>query len=754
MQEVCRITGIERNPSTAYHPRTDGQSERSNQWVETAIRFISDHHQTNWAPYLPIAQFAHNNWPSETTRKSPFFLLMGYHPRTDWVSSSSPLPQVMLRLEQLKQARDTAQQLMIKAQQSWVKHRDTPKYKEGDQVWLEGKNLRISQPTAKLAPRRHGPFKVIKVLSPVSYQLALPTQWSIHPVFHIDLLTPYRETITHGPNYQRPLPDLVDGEEEYSVEKILDSRKFGRRRRLQYLVKWEGYPDSDNMWVDKDDVFADDKVREFKASNPAKETHIRSLSSAKSPHPSTLQHSHLLLQHTRQYMSSNGQSDLADEPTAGAYPDSASEHEDTIINAIYDDIRHMANERTMSILRAQATPFEPRPPSPVTDTIADAFWQLTLADAAKSRAASGAEHVLTLQVPEAVVVGDADSARVASGAAARSEEAARVEEPPATTGRHASASPVSPSDIGFCDQCHGPREYCHGHESPAPTPVPAPANPVPVPAPSTRAGAMAHFRLTREEAMSLADNIANALEVCRQDSPEIPPPYPEDRQVAEGMGLRRGQGQRGRPCQPIAVHYAVPPAHPRHANRGAQSLCRPLSPAVQGYENNQGTSYVSFTILDSTGRLVPARYIKVHMTDNPYIEARMTMDGPVHRGEIHAAAVHDRVGRTPDIGPDELRLLDRSYQDWIMVDEAIAHVGDRSLTAEVMRWHRLQKRMKAAQESIRQVEDRLFAMAVDQWACHTRLEEAWAVHRIEEEMRWDRRVTALTAWSVECGRLP
>jgi hypothetical protein len=187
--------------------------------------FISDHHQTNWAPYLPIAQFAHNNWPSETTRKSPFFLLMGYHPRADWISSASPLPQVTLRLEQLEQARDTAQQLMIKAQQSWVKHRDTPRYKEGNQVWLEGKNLRINQPTAKLAPRRHGPFKVIKVLSPVSYQLALPMQWSIHPVFHIDLLTPYRETITHGPNYQRPVPELVDGEEEYSVEKILDSRK-------------------------------------------------------------------------------------------------------------------------------------------------------------------------------------------------------------------------------------------------------------------------------------------------------------------------------------------------------------------------------------------------------------------------------------------------------------------------------------------------------------------------------------------------
>jgi hypothetical protein len=194
---------------------------------------------------------------------------MGYHPRADWISSSSPLPQVTLRLEQLKQARDTAQQLMIKAQQSWVKHRDTPKYKEGRPSMVRRQEPPYQSADRQACAQETWPFRVIKVLSPVSYQLALPTQWSIHPVFHIDLLTPYRETIMHGPNYQRPLPDLVDGEEEYSVEKILDSRKFGRRRRLQYLVKWEGYPDSDNMWVDKDDVFADDKVREFKASNPS-----------------------------------------------------------------------------------------------------------------------------------------------------------------------------------------------------------------------------------------------------------------------------------------------------------------------------------------------------------------------------------------------------------------------------------------------------------------------------------------------------
>jgi hypothetical protein len=211
---------------------------------------------------------------------------------------------------------------MIKAQQSWVKHRDTPKYKEGDLVWLEGKNLCINQPTAKLVPRHHGPFKVTQVMSAVNYRLELPTQWSIHPVFHINLLTPYHKTIMHSPNFTQPAPELINGEEEYSVEKILDSRWFGRRQRLQYLVKWEGYPESDNMWIDKDDVFAEDKVREFKASNPEAETHIRSSLSAKSLYPSVPTLSHLLQQYALSYMSSDGNDELTFEYPAGAIADS------------------------------------------------------------------------------------------------------------------------------------------------------------------------------------------------------------------------------------------------------------------------------------------------------------------------------------------------------------------------------------------------------------------------------------------------
>ena len=77
------------------------------------------------------------------------------------------------------------------------------------------------------------------MLSPINYQLTLPEQWKIHVVFHVDLLTPYRETEFHGPNYARPPPDLVGEEEQYEVEQVLDERNYGRWKKKQYLVKWK-----------------------------------------------------------------------------------------------------------------------------------------------------------------------------------------------------------------------------------------------------------------------------------------------------------------------------------------------------------------------------------------------------------------------------------------------------------------------------------------------------------------------------------
>ncbi len=138
---LCKATGTTQNISTAYHPRTDGQSERTNQWLEQYLRFWVNERQDNWHAYLPLVEFVHNNWPNETTGESPFFVLYGFNPRADWTDKPSPIPQVALRLDQFKRARQRAQELMIKAQQSWVQHKDTPRYQDGDLVWLEGCHL-------------------------------------------------------------------------------------------------------------------------------------------------------------------------------------------------------------------------------------------------------------------------------------------------------------------------------------------------------------------------------------------------------------------------------------------------------------------------------------------------------------------------------------------------------------------------------------------------------------------------------------
>ena len=150
-------------------------------------------------------------------------------------------------------------------------------YQVGDQVWLDGRNIKTYHPTTKLAPKHHGPFPIKRALSTITYQLTLPEQWKIHDVFHVDLLTPYRETEFHGPNYARPPPDLINEEEQYKVEQVLDERNYGRWKKKQYLVKWKGYPDSDNQWLDAKDMGnAQELIAEFHNSNSKLRSHIRS----------------------------------------------------------------------------------------------------------------------------------------------------------------------------------------------------------------------------------------------------------------------------------------------------------------------------------------------------------------------------------------------------------------------------------------------------------------------------------------------
>jgi hypothetical protein len=91
-------------------------------------------------------------------------------------------------------------------------------------VWLEGANLRLTHPKAKLDAKRYSPFPITKEVSPVVFQLALPPQWRVHNVFHASLLTPYKETEEHGDNFAQPPLELIDGQEEYEVEQVMNSR--------------------------------------------------------------------------------------------------------------------------------------------------------------------------------------------------------------------------------------------------------------------------------------------------------------------------------------------------------------------------------------------------------------------------------------------------------------------------------------------------------------------------------------------------
>ena len=97
----------------------------------------------------------------------------------------------------------------------------------------------------------------------VAYKLELPPHMKIHDVFHIDLLMPYKEMEAYGTPYTQPLPIIEENEEEYKIKLIIDSRQHGWWKKLQYLVHWKGYPNSNNLWVDHEDLYAPELLEEY-----------------------------------------------------------------------------------------------------------------------------------------------------------------------------------------------------------------------------------------------------------------------------------------------------------------------------------------------------------------------------------------------------------------------------------------------------------------------------------------------------------
>jgi hypothetical protein len=199
-KSLAHHLGVNQNLSSAFHPQTDGISERKNQWVEQYLRLVTSTSPEDWTHWLTIATAIHNNRQNKTTGLLPNQILLGYeltlHPEEGTPSNNEATEtRVQSVIRKREQAIDAINQT------TQTKQTLTSQYKLEDQVWLEATYLKICHQKTKLKPKQYRPFRIIKEISPVAYQLKLPMAWGIHDVFHASLLLPYCETTAHGPNF-------------------------------------------------------------------------------------------------------------------------------------------------------------------------------------------------------------------------------------------------------------------------------------------------------------------------------------------------------------------------------------------------------------------------------------------------------------------------------------------------------------------------------------------------------------------------
>lgn len=258
-QDVCRMFGTKLNMSTAFHPQTDGQTERMNRILEDALRHYVSPTQTDWDLYLTPLEFAVNNSVQESTKETPFTLNYGFDPSSPLnldlqVKSGSAQDMAKQLQQRLADAKLAIQKAQNRQRQQANKKRDFAMYNTGDLVLLNTKNFRFkSTGVRKLMPRWCGPFKVEKAIGLVAYRLELPPNLRMHNVFHVSLLKQYhKDTRSVLP----PPPELIDDSLEHEVDSILDHRdtKQGDKTIREYLVQWKGYGPEYNLWEPEDNL--------------------------------------------------------------------------------------------------------------------------------------------------------------------------------------------------------------------------------------------------------------------------------------------------------------------------------------------------------------------------------------------------------------------------------------------------------------------------------------------------------------------
>ena len=197
--------GVRLRHSSAFHPETDGQTERVNAGVEQYLRAFMNFHQDDWVDWLPLAEFAANNVVSETTGVSPFFANYGFHPQLG-IEPTKPCPpnlspaqkrqfykanvvadrfdRILTQLKAL--ARLSSQRYEENANESRA---EAPRYLVGEEVYINTRNMKTNRPMKKGDDKWAGPYPILKVY-PRSCLVQLPDHMKIFPVFHNSLLRP------------------------------------------------------------------------------------------------------------------------------------------------------------------------------------------------------------------------------------------------------------------------------------------------------------------------------------------------------------------------------------------------------------------------------------------------------------------------------------------------------------------------------------------------------------------------------------
>ena len=228
--------------------------------LEDMLQAFIDHCQVEWDQLLPLAEFACNNAVNASTGLTPFFVVYGRHPCTPAHGISElqdTVPAAAEFLETIQNATKVAKDSLTCTKANQEKYANQKRqpltFQEGDLVLLSSAHihpsLRSVKTSKKLTPRFIGPFTIVQRISETSYKLNLPESFKMHPVFHVSLLKPYTEPSTYPgrpPILPSPPSIIVENEEEYEVERILNHRN--RRNRKEYLVKWKGYPEYDASW--------------------------------------------------------------------------------------------------------------------------------------------------------------------------------------------------------------------------------------------------------------------------------------------------------------------------------------------------------------------------------------------------------------------------------------------------------------------------------------------------------------------------